>query len=286
MDHVLALDQGTTSSRAIVFDHDGRPVATAQHEFRQIFPQPGLGGARPRGDLDDPDRDRGRSPRAGLAAAAATWRRSASPTSARPRSCGTARPAGPWPTPSSGRTGAPPPFCDRLRAEGVEDMVRERTGLVLDAYFSATKIALDPRQRAGRARPRRGRASSPSAPWTPGSLHRLTSGRLHVTDPSNASRTLLFNIRTGDWDDELLRVFGVPRSMLPEVRASSEVYGEVSTSLGLAGPAIAGIAGDQQAALFGQRCTARRHGEEHLRHRLLPAAEHGRRRRSPRATGS
>jgi glycerol kinase len=146
-------------------------------------------------------------------------------------------------------------FCDRLRAEGVEGMVRERTGLVLDAYFSATKVRwiLDnvpgARARAEAGKLRFGTVDS----WL---VYRLTSGKLHVTDASNASRTLLFNIRTGDWDDELLRVFGVPRSVLPEVRASSEVYGEVSTSLGLQGPPIAGIAGDQQAALFGQLCTA------------------------------
>jgi glycerol kinase len=144
-------------------------------------------------------------------------------------------------------------FCDKLRAEGVEDTVRDRTGLVLDAYFSATKIRwiLDnvpgARARAEAGKLRFGTVDA----WL---VYRLTSGELHVTDPSNASRTLLFNIRTGDWDDELLRVFGVPRSVLPEVRASSEVYGEVTTSLGLQGAPIAGIAGDQQAALFGQRC--------------------------------
>jgi glycerol kinase len=146
-------------------------------------------------------------------------------------------------------------FCDRLRAEGLEATIRERTGLVLDAYFSGSKVRwiLD-NVRGARARAEAGGLAFGTVDsWL---VYRLTGGKTHVTDASNASRTLLLDIRTGDWDDELLRIFGVPRSMLPEVRASSEVYGAASTIPGLEGTPIAGIAGDQQAALFGQMCTA------------------------------
>jgi len=253
MKHVLALDQGTTSSRAILFDQEGRIVETAQREFRQIFPAPGwvehdpqeiwtsqiatavevLGKARLR------PRD--------VAALGITNQRET--TLVWDRDTGQALGnAIVW---QDRRTAG---LCDRLRAEGQEPLIRERTGLVLDAYFSGTKVRwiLDhvpgAREKAEAGRLAFGTVDT----WL---IHHLTSGKAHVTDPSNASRTLLFNIRTGEWDDELLRVFGIPRSMLPEVRSSSEVYGEVSTSLGLAGVPIAGILGDQQAALFGQMCT-------------------------------
>jgi glycerol kinase len=253
MEHVLALDQGTTSSRSILFDREGRAVRTAQREFRQIFPSPGwvehdaeeiwstqiataievLGQAslRPR-DLAAVGITNQRE-------TTVVWDEDGHPVAN----------AIVW---QDRRTAA---FCDRLRAEGLEPLVRERTGLVLDAYFSATKVRwiLDnvagARAKAEAGKLRFGTIDSWLA-W------KLTSGALHVTDPSNASRTLLFNIHTGTWDDELLRIFGVPRSMLPEVRASSEVYGEVRTTLGLTGAPLAGIAGDQQAALFGQRCFA------------------------------
>jgi glycerol kinase len=252
MDHVLALDQGTTSSRAILFDREGRPVQTAQREFRQIFPNPGW-------VEHDPEEI--------WTSQVATAVEALGKASLRPRDVAAVgitnqrettivwdhedgRPVSNAIVWQDRRTAG---FCDRLRAEGVEPLVRERTGLVLDAYFSATKIRwiLDnvsgARARAEAGKLRFGTVDT----WL---MYRLTSGRLHVTDPSNASRTLLYNIRTGDWDDELLRIFGIPRSVLPEVRASSEVYGEVTTSLGLQGPPLAGIAGDQQAALFGQRC--------------------------------
>ena len=254
MDHVLALDQGTTSSRAIVFDRDGRPVATAQREFRQIFPNPGWVEHDPEeiwtSQISTAIEALGQASLRPRHVAAVGITNQRETTIVWDHEDG--RPVANAIVWQDRRTAA---LCDRLRAEGVEDMVRERTGLVLDAYFSGTKIRwiLDnvpgARARAEAGKLRFGTVDT----WL---LHRLTSGRLHVTDPSNASRTLLYNIRTGDWDDELLRVFGVPRSMLPEVRASSEVYGEVSTSLGLQGPPLAGIAGDQQAALFGQRCTA------------------------------
>jgi glycerol kinase len=147
------------------------------------------------------------------------------------------------------------PMCDQLRARGLEPMISERTGLVLDAYFSGTKIAwmLDhvpgARERAEAGRLAFGTVDT----WL---VWNLTSGRAHVTDATNASRTLLFDIRAGRWDEELLDLFGIPACMLPEVRSSSEPYGEVTAVPGFAGPPVAGIAGDQQAALFGQMCIA------------------------------
>ena len=135
--------------------------------------------------------------------------------------------------------------CDRLKARGLAPLIKKKTGLVIDAYFSATKLAWILRgKKPGKL------AFGTVDTWL---VWNLTGGRVHVTDPSNASRTMLFNLRTGDWDDELLKLFGVPRSVLPEVRSSSEVYGK-TTLLGGSIP-IAGIAGDQQAALFGQACT-------------------------------
>jgi glycerol kinase len=145
--------------------------------------------------------------------------------------------------------------CDRLRSDGREPMVHEKTGLLLDPYFSATKLAwiLDHVQGA-RAAAEAGRLACGTVDsWL---IYRLTGGKVHVTDASNASRTLLMNIHTGQWDDELLACFGVPRAVLPEIRSSSEVYGNVESVAELAGVAIAGAAGDQQAALFGQACFA------------------------------
>src|SRR5947207_1219307 len=141
----------------------------------------------------------------------------------------------------------------RLRANGAEPLIRERTGLLIDAYFSGSKVAWILDNVAGaRAKAEAGKlAFGTIDSWL---VWKLTGGRLHLTDVSNASRTMLFNIHTGEWDDELLRLFKIPRSLMPEVRASSEVYGDVSTSLGLEGVPLAGIAGDQQAALFGQMC--------------------------------
>jgi glycerol kinase len=146
-------------------------------------------------------------------------------------------------------------MCDRLKADGFEPLVRDRAGLVVDAYFSGTKVAwiLDhvpgARERAERGELAFGTVDS----WL---VWQLTSGRTHITDVTNASRTMLFNIHSLQWDDELLRMLNVPRSLLPEVRDSSEIYGTVSTTLGLESIPIAGIAGDQQAALFGQMCVS------------------------------
>jgi glycerol kinase len=144
-------------------------------------------------------------------------------------------------------------FCERLQAAGSEKLIQERTGLLIDAYFSASKISwiLEHVPNARRSAEQGKLAFGTVDSWL---VWKLTGGRLHATDASNASRTMLFNIHAGDWDEELLRLFAVPASMLPEVRSSSEVYGQVSAVKGLEGIAIAGIAGDQQAALFGQRC--------------------------------
>jgi len=253
MPAVLSLDSGTTSARAIVFDYDGSIRAIAQKEFTQHYPKPGwvehdaleiwtaqisvaveaLGkaGLRPQD----------------IVALGITNQRETTIV---------------W----DRRTGAPicnaivwqdrrtASFCDRLRADGHEQRIREKTGLVIDAYFSGSKLAwiLDNVPDA-RAKAEAGHlAFGTIDTWL---IWKLTDGRLHITDSSNASRTMLYDIHTRQWDDELLKLFRVPRSMLPEVRASSEVYGPVTTALGLGTVPIAGIAGDQQAALFGQLCT-------------------------------
>jgi glycerol kinase len=252
MAYILALDQGTTSSRAILFDEDGTIAAVAQHEFEQLYPQPGwvehdpmeiltsqmscaveaLGtiGARPRD----------------VAAIGITNQRETAIVWERE----TGKPIHPAIVWQDRRTA---PFCKELEERGLGETVSAKTGLVLDPYFSATKVKwiLDNVEGA-RARAERGELAFGTVDsWL---IWHLTSGQRHVTDMTNASRTLLFNIVKGEWDAELLEIFGVPRSMLPEVVWSSERVGEVTTSLGLAGAPIAGIAGDQQAALFGQLC--------------------------------
>jgi glycerol kinase len=253
MQRILALDQGTTSSRAIVFDAHGRIEAVAQREFEQIYPKPGW---------VEHDPNEIWSTQAGVAAEAVAragmraedvaaigitnqrettvvWDR----TSGEP-----VHNAIVW---QDRRTAA---HCDRLRAEGHEAMIRTKTGLVIDAYFSGTKVAwiLDnvpgARERADRGDLAFGTIDS----WL---IWKLTGGRVHVTDVTNASRTMLYNIHDRAWDDELLALLGVPRSMLPEVRSSSEVYGHTSGDLFARQIPIAGVAGDQQAALFGQMCT-------------------------------
>jgi len=251
MKYILALDQGTTSSRAIVFDHKGAVVAAGQQEFRQIFPQPGW-------VEHDPDEiwatqfDAARRAlrQAGLtatdiAAIGVTNQRETTVVWER----ATGKPTGNAIVWQDRRTAA---ACDRLKARGLAPLIRRKTGLVVDAYFSATKLQWILRHVAGaKARAQAGElAFGTIDSWL---VWNLTAGRCHVTDPSNASRTMLFNIHTGEWDEELLRLFGVPRALLPEVRTSSEVYG-TSHLFGGAIP-VAGIAGDQQAALFGQNCT-------------------------------
>ncbi|HWB14782.1 MAG TPA: glycerol kinase GlpK [Vicinamibacterales bacterium] len=254
MPYVLALDQGTTSSRAILFDHDGAVVAVAQREFQQIFPKPGW-------VEHDPDEiwasqiavatevlGRARIRPRDVAAVGITNQRETAIVWDR----ATGRPihnAIVW---QDRRTAE---MCDRLKADGFESLVRDRAGLVVDAYFSGTKVAwiLD-HVPGARARAERGELAFGTVDsWL---VWQLTSGRTHITDVTNASRTMLFNIHSLQWDDELLRMLNVPASVLPEVRDSSEVYGNVSTTLGLESIPIAGIAGDQQAALFGQMCVS------------------------------
>ncbi len=249
---VLALDQGTTSSRAIVFDRAGTAVSTAQQEFPQLFPGPGHVEHDPEAIWSTQlDTAREAIARAGiipsdLAAIGVTNQRETTVLWERDSGRPVAN-AIVW------QSRVTAPICDRLKAAGHEALFRNKTGLVLDAYFSGTKIKhlLDAhdglRARAARGEVLFGTIDS-FLIW------RLTRGRRHVTDVSNASRTLLFNINTLEWDDELLRILDVPRAMLPEVCSSSEVYGETDTALFGSSIPIAGIAGDQQAALFGQAC--------------------------------
>jgi glycerol kinase len=252
MAYILALDQGTTSSRAILFDETGAIAAVAQHEFQQFYPQPGwvehdpteiltsqmscaveaLGkvGARPRD----------------VAAIGITNQRETVIVWDR----ATGKPIHPAIVWQDRRTAA---RCSALEESGAGETISNRTGLVIDPYFSATKIKwiLDSVPQA-RARAERGELAFGTVDsWL---IWHLTSGARHVTDVTNASRTLLYNIVKGEWDAELLRIFGVPESLLPEVVWSSQPVGEVTTTLGLGGTSIAGIAGDQQAALFGQLC--------------------------------
>ncbi|MCC7044987.1 MAG: glycerol kinase GlpK [Acidobacteria bacterium] len=254
MSYILSLDQGTTSSRAILFNHDGGIAGVAQREFTQIFPKPGWVEHDPleiwSSQIAVATEVLGRAsvrPR-DVAAIGITNQRETTIIWDR----ATGQPihnAIVW---QDRRTSE---ICDRLKADGCDDMVRDRSGLVIDAYFSGSKVQwLLDNVPGARARAERGELAFGTVDaWL---VWQLTSGRTHITDVSNASRTMLFNIHTMQWDDELLRLLKVPASLLPEVRDSSEVYGEVSTSLGLASTPIAGMAGDQQAALFGQMCVA------------------------------
>jgi glycerol kinase len=250
--YVLALDQGTTSSRAIVFDRSGAIVAVAQQEFPQIFPSPGHVEHDPEAiwaSQIGTARDalaRAKATPADVAAIGITNQRET--TVLWERESG--RPVGNAIVWQSRITA---PICDRLKAAGHEPLFKSRTGLVVDAYFSGTKIKhiLDSvdglRARAMRGEILFGTVDSFL-------LWRLTGGRCHLTDVSNASRTLLFNIHTLEWDDELLKILEVPKAMLPEVRSCSEVYGTTDAQIFGAPIPVAGIAGDQQAALFGQAC--------------------------------
>ncbi|HEX7420526.1 MAG TPA: glycerol kinase GlpK [Thermoanaerobaculia bacterium] len=242
MQVILALDQGTTSSRAILFDEGGDIVASAQKEFKQIYPQPGWVEHDPReiasSQMEVAAEARAKVPHAKVRAIGITNQRETTILWDRKSGEPIAN-AIVW---QDRRTAA---LCEELRAQGHEPLFRERTGLVLDPYFSGTKIRwlldhtnVDPDRLAF------GTVDT----WL---VWQLTGGRVHVTDVTNASRTLLFDIHRGELDDELLRILRIPRSMLPKVVSSSEVVGETSDGI-----PIAGIAGDQQAALFGQRCIA------------------------------
>lgn len=251
-DYILALDQGTTSSRAIIFDHKGQIKSTAQKEFTQIFPQSGW---------VEHDPNEIWSTQASVAAEATVKMgingsniKAIGITNQRETTIVWDRETGEpvynaivW---QDRRTAE---FCDQLKKEGKTDMVRAKTGLVIDSYFSGTKIKwiLDhvegARDRANKGELAFGTVDS----WL---VWKFTRGHVHVTDITNASRTMLFNIRTQQWDDELLEMLDIPKSMLPEVKQSSEIYGETTTTIFASKIPIAGIAGDQHAALFGQMC--------------------------------
>ena len=255
MPHLLALDQGTTSSRAIVFDQSGRAIAVEQQEFGQHYPRPGW-------VEHDPEEIWASQLAVAEAALQTAGLRAVDVaglgiTNQRETVVAWDRVTGEplhraivW---QDRRTAS---VCEQLRAEGRQPMVLGKTGLLLDPYFSGTKLAwllenvADVRQAADEGRLACGTMDA----WL---VYRLTGGALHATDASNASRTQLMDIHNGDWDEELLKCFGVPREVLPEIRASSEVLGSVADALPLAGIPIAGIAGDQQAALFGQACFER-----------------------------
>ncbi len=252
MRYVLALDQGTTSSRAIVFDESGQPVASAQREFPQHYPEPGWVEHDPQ-DIWRSQRDVARE---ALRSAALKAEDLVACGSANHRETTllwdrqTGEPlhrAIVW---QDRRTAA---HCAELKAAGAESLVRERTGLVLDPYFSGTKLAwLLDNIPGARGRAERGELAFGTVDtWL---AWNLSQSRVHVTDPSNASRTLLFNIHSGDWDEELLRLLRVPRAILPEVYPSAHAFGMIAPSILGAAVPITGIAGDQQAALFGQGC--------------------------------
>jgi glycerol kinase len=249
--YILSLDQGTTSSRAIVFDNNGLPVASAQKEFRQFYPKPGWVEHSPEEIW---------STQAGVAFEAIT---KAGIESRNIQGLGitnqrettlvwdkiTGKPVYKAIVWQDRRTAD---FCDKLKKDGYGKKILEKTGLIIDAYFSATKVRwiLDnvtgAREKANKGTLAFGTVDS----WL---VWNLTKGKLHITDVSNASRTMLFNIHTLNWDPELLKIFNIPQSILPEVRSSSEVYGNTDGHFATAIP-VAGIAGDQQAALFGQMC--------------------------------
>jgi len=250
---ILALDQGTTSSRAILFDHDGNVRASAGQEFKQYYPQPGW----VEHDAEEIWQSQLAVTQRALAAARARLEDIAAIGITNQRETvllwdrATGKPAYHAIVWQCRRTAA---MCDRIRREGFDRTLRDKTGLVTDAYFSGTKIAwLLENVPGARERAERGElACGTIDTWL---ISKLTRGRVHATDVSNASRTLLFNINSLDWDDEILSYFGVPRKLLPEVKSSSEVLGEAALFGGTA--PIAGVAGDQQASLFGHQCFRR-----------------------------
>ncbi len=252
MAFLLALDQGTTSSRAILFSESGKIVALAQREFQQHFPQPGWVEHDPleiwtsQLDVAEEALTSAKLKPAEVTAIGIANQRETIVLWDRE----TGEPlynAIVWQDRRTANT------CDELRAAGCEPLVQEKTGLLLDPYFSGTKIAwlLDHVAGAREAAHAGRLACGTIDTWL---LYKLSAGHLHVTDASNASRTLLMDIHAGDWDEQLLECFRVPRSILPTIRPSSEIYGKVADSLPLAGIPLGGIAGDQQAALFGQTC--------------------------------
>ena len=251
--YILALDQGTSSSRAIVFDHEGNICSVAQMEFTQYFPQPGWVEHNPMeiwsseaAVIAEAITKVGINGKAIAAIGITNQRETTIVWDAE-----TGIPVHNAIVWQDRRTSA---FCDELKARGLVDKIREKTGLIIDAYFSGTKIKwiLDnvpgAREKAEAGKLRFGTVDS----WL---VWQLTRGEVHVTDVTNASRTMLFNINTLEWDKELLELLDIPLSMMPAVKSSSEVYGHTKTTIFAHEVPIAGIAGDQQAALFGQMCT-------------------------------
>lgn len=251
--YILALDQGTSSSRAIVFDHEGRICATAQKEFPQHFPKPGWVEHDPK-DIW--------SSEASVIAEAITSMGINGLNIAGIGITNQRETTIVW----DAETGEPvynaivwqdrrtSEYCDSLKEQNLTGFIREKTGLIIDAYFSATKIRWILENVPGaRARAEAGKLRFGTVDtWL---LWNLTRGECHMTDVSNASRTMLFNIHTLKWDEDLMKLFGIPMSMLPEVHSSSEIYGYTKTTIFAHKVPVAGIAGDQQAALFGQMCT-------------------------------
>ena len=251
--YILALDQGTSSSRAIVFDRHGKTMAVSQKEFTQIFPKPGWVEHNPMEIW---------SSQASVIAEAITSIDINGLNIAAIGITNQRETTIVW----DAETGAPvynaivwqdrrtSEYCDSLKRDGRADLIRSKTGLIIDAYFSATKVRWilenvpGAHQKAEEGKLRFGTVDT----WL---IWMLTRGEVHVTDVSNASRTMLFNIHTLQWDKELLELFDIPESMMPQVKSSSEVYGYTKTTLFAHEVPIAGIAGDQQAALFGQMCT-------------------------------
>lgn len=251
--YILSLDQGTTSSRAIIFNHEGEIIAIAQKEFTQIYPNAGWVEHDPMEIW---------STQLSVAAEVITKARltasdinSIGITNQRETTVVWDRESGKpvynaivW---QDRRTSA---YCDSIRKQGLSQMIQDKTGLIIDSYFSATKAKWilenvdGAREKAEQGKLAFGTIDS----WL---IWNLTGGKTHVTDVTNASRTMLYNIHDLTWDDELLTLFGIPKSMLPEVKSSSEVYGETAGNILAAKLPIAGIAGDQQSALFGQMCT-------------------------------
>ncbi len=252
-EYILAFDQGTTSSRAVVFDRKGTIISVAQREFTQIFPKPGW---------VEHDPNEIWATQAGVAAEAVSKKGLKGEQMAAIGITNQRETVVVW----DKNTGEPvynaivwqdkrtAAYCDQLKSEGKSKMIREKTGLVIDAYFSGTKVKwiLDNVDGAREKAEAGELALGTIDTWL---IWKMTEGKLHITDVTNACRSLLFNINTMDWDDELLELLTVPKGMLPEVKQSSEVYGYTSPNFFAEKIPIAGIAGDQQAALFGQMCT-------------------------------
>lgn len=251
--YILALDEGTSSCRAIIFNKKGEPLATAQREFTQYFPKPGW---------VEHDANEIWTSQASVIAEVISTLDITGLNIAGIGITNQRETTVVW----DAETGEPvfhaivwqdrrtSEFCDRLKAEGKSELIHKKTGLIIDAYFSGTKIKwiLDnvegARERANQGKLRFGTIDS----WL---VWKLTRGEVHVTDVSNASRTMLYNINTLDWDNDLLEMLNIPRSMMPKVCSSSEIYGHTKATLFAHKVPISGIAGDQQAALFGQQCT-------------------------------